>query len=191
MTYAQQLKDYENAVIQKRFEELSEEEVPGILCPFLCPRAHTPLIVAVVALSQDAPSLPSFPTSTRARSCSLALRPSRVRISARGSCEHAAGTCVNDRSFCSDAGGCAHGRDIPREARRDQVTRARPVEYMYCAHVSGVAASHAARHRPIATDGVMGGEKENRDQRVGGDVWAAGGGVGAAVWVGRRITEPF
>ena len=27
MTYAQQLKDYENAVIQKRFEELSEEEV--------------------------------------------------------------------------------------------------------------------------------------------------------------------
>ena len=27
MTYAQQLKDYEDAVIQKRFEELSEEEV--------------------------------------------------------------------------------------------------------------------------------------------------------------------
>lgn len=27
MTYAQQLKDYENAVIQKRFEELSTEEV--------------------------------------------------------------------------------------------------------------------------------------------------------------------
>ena len=26
MTYAQQLKDYENAVIQKRFEELSGDE---------------------------------------------------------------------------------------------------------------------------------------------------------------------
>jgi len=31
MTYAQQLKDYENAVIQKRFEELSEEEVGAIM----------------------------------------------------------------------------------------------------------------------------------------------------------------
>lgn len=30
MTYAQQLKDYENAVIQKRFEELSEEEVRSL-----------------------------------------------------------------------------------------------------------------------------------------------------------------
>jgi len=31
MTYAQQLKDYENAVIQKRFEELSEEEVDALM----------------------------------------------------------------------------------------------------------------------------------------------------------------
>ncbi len=31
MTYAQQLKDYENAVIQKRFEELSEEEVGALM----------------------------------------------------------------------------------------------------------------------------------------------------------------
>ena len=31
MTYAQQLRDYENAVIQKRFEELSEEEVDSIM----------------------------------------------------------------------------------------------------------------------------------------------------------------
>ena len=30
MTYAQQLKDYENAVIQKRFEELSETEVDAL-----------------------------------------------------------------------------------------------------------------------------------------------------------------
>ncbi|KAA8500051.1 hypothetical protein FVE85_7636 [Porphyridium purpureum] len=30
MTYAQQLKDYENAVIQKRFEELSEEELEAL-----------------------------------------------------------------------------------------------------------------------------------------------------------------
>ena len=31
MTYAQQLRDYENAVIQKRFEELSEEEVDALM----------------------------------------------------------------------------------------------------------------------------------------------------------------
>ena len=31
MTYAQQLKDYENAVIQKRFEELSESEVGALM----------------------------------------------------------------------------------------------------------------------------------------------------------------
>ena len=31
MTYAQQLKDYENAVIQKRFEELSETEVDALM----------------------------------------------------------------------------------------------------------------------------------------------------------------
>jgi len=31
MTYAQQLRDYENAVIQKRFEELSEEEVGALM----------------------------------------------------------------------------------------------------------------------------------------------------------------
>jgi hypothetical protein len=31
MTYAQQLKDYENAVIQKRFEELSEAEVDALV----------------------------------------------------------------------------------------------------------------------------------------------------------------
>jgi hypothetical protein len=31
MTYAQQLKDYENAVIQKRFEELSEDEVGALI----------------------------------------------------------------------------------------------------------------------------------------------------------------
>merc|ERR1719379_2228070 len=31
MTYAQQLRDYENAVIQKRFEELSEEEVDALV----------------------------------------------------------------------------------------------------------------------------------------------------------------
>ena len=31
MTYAQQLRDYENAVIQKRFEELSGEEVDALM----------------------------------------------------------------------------------------------------------------------------------------------------------------
>ena len=31
MTYAQQLKDYENAVIQKRFEELSGDEVGALM----------------------------------------------------------------------------------------------------------------------------------------------------------------
>lgn len=31
MTYAQQLRDYENAVIQKRFEELSETEVDALM----------------------------------------------------------------------------------------------------------------------------------------------------------------
>lgn len=31
MTYAQQLRDYENAVIQKRFEELSEDEVDALM----------------------------------------------------------------------------------------------------------------------------------------------------------------
>ena len=31
MTYAQQLKDYENAVIQKRFEELSGDEVDALM----------------------------------------------------------------------------------------------------------------------------------------------------------------
>jgi len=31
MTYAQQLRDYENAVIQKRFEELSTEEVDALM----------------------------------------------------------------------------------------------------------------------------------------------------------------
>ena len=31
MTYAQQLRDYENAVIQKRFEELSGEEVEALM----------------------------------------------------------------------------------------------------------------------------------------------------------------
>merc|ERR1719252_132193 len=31
MTYAQQLKDYENAVIQKRFEELPETEVDALM----------------------------------------------------------------------------------------------------------------------------------------------------------------
>ena len=35
MTYAQQLRDYENAVIQKRFEELSTTEVSGLLGPRL------------------------------------------------------------------------------------------------------------------------------------------------------------
>ena len=31
MTYAQQLKDYENAVIQKRFEELNTDEVGALM----------------------------------------------------------------------------------------------------------------------------------------------------------------
>ena len=31
MTYAQQLRDYENAVIQKRFEELSDSEVDALM----------------------------------------------------------------------------------------------------------------------------------------------------------------
>merc|ERR1711871_447286 len=31
MTYAQQLRDYENAVIQKRFEELSDTEVDALM----------------------------------------------------------------------------------------------------------------------------------------------------------------
>ena len=31
MTYAQQLREYENAVIQKRFEELSEDEVDALM----------------------------------------------------------------------------------------------------------------------------------------------------------------
>jgi len=31
MTYAQQLRDYENAVIQKRFEELSGDEVDALM----------------------------------------------------------------------------------------------------------------------------------------------------------------
>ena len=31
MTYAQQLRDYENAVIQKRFEELNEDEVDALM----------------------------------------------------------------------------------------------------------------------------------------------------------------
>lgn len=31
MTYAQQLKDYENAVIQKRFEELNTDEVDALM----------------------------------------------------------------------------------------------------------------------------------------------------------------
>jgi Protein of unknown function (DUF3007) len=30
MTYAQQLRDYEQAVIQKRFEELQDDEVCGL-----------------------------------------------------------------------------------------------------------------------------------------------------------------
>ena len=44
-TYAQQLKDYENAVIQKRFEELSEEEVRARLRA--TPRAPSLSMVAL------------------------------------------------------------------------------------------------------------------------------------------------
>ena len=41
MTYAQQLKDYENAVIQKRFEELNTDEV-GALMTEIYPEGEGP-----------------------------------------------------------------------------------------------------------------------------------------------------
>jgi Protein of unknown function (DUF3007) len=36
MTYAQQLRDYEQAVIQKRFEELQDDEVCGLKLDNIC-----------------------------------------------------------------------------------------------------------------------------------------------------------